>query len=110
MFVTCPGDGGPRYAIVKTPTSGCTELVAGRDFADGRVIIGLKPGTTDAELEPVLASYHAAVISSVPALGDRILAVPKGTVPEAVVGLAGYSFISFAAPDLLAHTTASHRV
>jgi hypothetical protein len=67
------------------------------------VIIGLKPGTTDAQLEQALAAYEATVISSQPTLGDRVLEVPKGSVPRAVVGLVHYSFIAFAAPDLIAH-------
>jgi hypothetical protein len=103
-FVACSGAGGtPGYAILDTPSADCKPLVAGQDYADGRVIIGLKPGTTDAQLEQALAAYEATVISSQPTLGDRVLEVPKGSVPRAVVGLVHYSFIAFAAPDLIAH-------
>jgi hypothetical protein len=104
-FVMCSavGSGSPGYAIQDSPRADCKPLVAGRDYADGRVIIGLKPGTTDAQLGPALAAYQASVISSQPPVGDRILAVPKGSVPEAVVGLGRYSFITFAAPDMIAH-------
>jgi hypothetical protein len=104
-FVTCSGAGAGAagYAIVDAPGADCRPLVAGQDYADGRVIIGLKPGTTDAQLGEALAAYHATVVSSQPTLGDRVLAVPNGSVPQAVVGLAHYSFIAFAAPDMIAH-------
>jgi hypothetical protein len=78
----------------------------GVDFADGRVIIGLKPGVTEAEIAPALAVYQATVISSMPRLGQKVLGVPKGTVPQAVAGLSRYSFITVAAPDMLAQSTA----
>lgn len=107
-FVQCSAAGGTStYAIVSAPSAGCRELVAGRDYADGRLIVGLKPGATDAELSRALAAYHATVISSQPALSDRVLAVPVGTVPEAVVGLSTYPFIAFAAPDMLNHVDPS---
>jgi fervidolysin-like protein len=104
-FVACSGaaGGAPGYAIVDAPGADCRPLVAGQDYADGRVIIGLKPGTTDAQLDQALADYKATVVSSQPTLGDRVLAVPNGSVPQAVVGLAHYSFIAFAAPDMIAH-------
>ena len=82
-------------------------LVAGRDYADGRVIVGLKAGTTDAQLSQALAAYHATVISSQPALGHRVLAVPDGSVPQAVVGLPTYRVVSCAAPDMLNHVDPS---
>jgi hypothetical protein len=104
-FVVCSGAGSgtPGYAIQDSPGADCKPLVVGSDYADGRVIIGLKPGTTEAQLSPALAAYHATVISSQPTVGDRVLAVPKGSVPQAVVGLARYPFIAFAAPDMIAH-------
>ena len=106
QFVSCTGAGkAPAgYAILDSPGPDCKPLVVGEDYADGRVIVGLKPGTGDAQLGPALTAYSATVISSQPSLGDRVLSVPKGTVPEAVVGLARYPFVLFAAPDLLAHT------
>lgn len=105
-FVVCSGagTGTPSYAILAAPGADCKPLVAGQDYADGRVIIGLKPGTTDVQLGSALAAFQATQVSAIPSLGDRVLAVPKGTVPEAVVGLARYSFIAFAAPDMIAHT------
>jgi hypothetical protein len=105
-FVVCSGagNGTPSYAIQAAPGADCKPLIAGQDYADGRVIIGLKPGTTDAQLGSALAAFQATQVSAMPSLGDRVLAVPKGTVPEAVVGLARYSFIAFAAPDMIAHT------
>ena len=81
QFVSCP-DG---YAIKGSPGPDCKPLVAGQDYADGRVIIGLKPGTSEAQLGSALVAYQATVISSQPSLGDRVLMVPKGTVPQAVV-------------------------
>jgi hypothetical protein len=66
------------------------------------VLIGVKEATTEADLQGALAAYHASVLST-PAPGQRLLGVPAGTVPEAVVGLAGYPFITFAQPDLLEH-------
>ena len=103
-FVQCSATAGgpsPTYAIVKAPTSGCRALLAGRDYADGRVIVGLKQGATDAELSRVLPVFHATVISSQPQFSDWVVAVPNGSVPEAVVGLAAYAFVAFAAPDML---------
>lgn len=105
VFVECSAAAGASatYALVDAPASGCRELIAGRDYADGRVIVGLKPGTTESELSQTLTAYHATVISSQPALADRVLAVPAGSVPQAVVGLARYPFVAFAAPDMLNH-------
>jgi hypothetical protein len=109
VFVVCTEYGTPHYAVVQAPDANCKELVAGRDFADGRVIIGVRPGTSDADVGAALSAYHATVISTMPSLGDRVLSVPSGSVPEAVVGLARYPFITFAAPDLLEHTTTSQQ-
>jgi hypothetical protein len=111
VFVVCTGSaaGTPTYAIVETPGSGCRALVVGKDYADGRVIIGLQPGTTDEQLSPALVDYRATVIASHPELGDRVLQVPNGSVPQAVVGLARYPFIAFAQPDMIAHTNQATR-
>lgn len=105
QFVACSGasSGAPSYAILDSPGPDCKPLLAGQDYADGRVIIGLKPATTDSDLSLALAAFGATVISSEPLLGARIISVPKGSVPQAVIGLARYSFIAFAAPDLIAH-------
>lgn len=99
LFVFCP-QSSPPYLLVEAPRSDCRELVAGRDYADGRVIIGVRDGTPDADLERALAAYRASVLSAGPS-GRRLLQVPVGTVPRAVVGLARYPFITFAQPDLL---------
>ena len=109
-FVVCAPTpaGGPSYAIMQAPASGCHELVVGRDFAEGRVIIGLKAGTTDDQLGVALKEFRATVVASHPTLGDRVLAVPRGSVPQAVVGLARYPFIAFAQPDMLGHTNQSN--
>ena len=102
LFVYCPQQ-SPSYLLVAAAGSGCRELLAGRDYADGRVIIGVREGTSDADLQRALAAYRAAVLTSGPPAGERVLRVPAGTVPEAVVGLARYPFITFAQPDLLQH-------
>lgn len=100
VFVFCPG-ATPAYLLVDAPRNDCRTLVAGKDYADGRVLIGVKAGTSDADLQTALAAYHATEVAVQPAAGQRVLQVPKGTVPEAVVGLARYAFITFAQPDLL---------
>jgi hypothetical protein len=104
LFACSLPDGTSVYELLDAPRAGCQALVSGKDYADGRVIIGLKPGTADSQLGPALAAHQASVVSSLPSLSDKVLAVPKGTVPQAVVGLARYPFIAFAAPDLIAHT------
>jgi hypothetical protein len=101
LFVYCAG-GTPAYVIVEAPSSGCRELRAGVDYADGRVLIGFKESTSNADLQGALAAHQASVLST-PAPGQRLLQVPPGTVPDAVVGLARYPFITFAQPDLLQH-------
>ena len=101
VFLSCPGD-SPPYVLAEAPKPGCRELVAGADYADGRVLVGVRGGTSDAELDRGLATFHAAVVSR-PAAGRRLLTVPAGAVPQAVVGLARYPFITFAQPDLLQH-------
>jgi hypothetical protein len=67
------------------------------------VIVGLQPGATDDQLRPALAAYRATIASSLPALAEKVLLVPPGTVPQAVTGLARYPFIAFASPDLIEH-------
>ena len=101
LFVYCAGS-TPPYLLVVAPGSGCRELRPGVDYADGRVLIGVKEATSEADLQGALAAHHASVLSA-PAPAQRLLQVPAGTVPEAVVGLAGYPFITFAQPDLLQH-------
>jgi hypothetical protein len=102
VFVYCP-QASPSYLLVVTPGSDCRELVAGKDYADGRVIIGVRDGTSDADLQGALVAYHATVLGSNLPAAQRLLQVPAGTVPEAVVGLARYPFVTFAQPDLLQH-------
>ena len=102
VFVFCP-QASPSYLLVVTPGSDCRELVAGRDYAEGRVIIGVRDGTSDADLREALAAYHATVVASGLPSAQRLLQVPVGTVPQAVVGLARYPFITFAQPDLFQH-------
>jgi len=105
-FAKCPG-ATPAYVLVDVPPSGCRVLEAGTDYADGRVLIGLRPGATDADLAPDLARYQATVLSSGPAEGQRVLGVPGGTVPEAVVGLERSPAVAYAQPDLLEHVDQS---
>ena len=102
LFVHCP-QASPAYLLVETGRGDCQELVAGRDYAEGRVIIGVRDGTAEADLERALAAYHATILTSGLPAGERLLEVPAGTVPRAVVGLGAYPFITFAAPDLLQH-------
>lgn len=78
-------------------------LVAGMDYADGRVLVGVKAGTADPDLRRALDAFHATVIASDPGAGRLTLAVPAGAVPDTVVGLERYPFITFAQPDLLQH-------
>jgi len=106
IFAMCRG-ATPAYVLVDVPPSGCRQLEAGTDYADGRVLIGLRPGATDEDVAPDLARYHATVISSGPAAGQRVLAVPGGTVPQAVVGLERSPAVAYAQPDLLEHVDQS---
>ena len=101
-FVYCP-QASPSYLLVETARSDCRELSAGQDYAEGRVIIGVREGTADTDLARALAAYHATALAAGLPAGERLLEVPAGTVPQAVVGLASYPFITFAAPDLLQH-------
>lgn len=102
VFLFCP-EQTPPYLVAGAPRSGCRVLVAGTDYAEGRVLIGVKAGTADAGLQRALDAYRATVVESDPGGGSLTLAVPAGTVPDAVVGLASYPFITFALPDLLQH-------
>ena len=102
IFAMCRG-ATPAYVLVDVPPSGCRVLEAGADYADGRVLIGLHPGATDADVAPDLARYHARILSSGPAEGLRVLSVPGGTVPQAVVGLERSPAVAYAQPDLLEH-------
>ena len=102
IFAMCRG-ATPAYVLVDVAPSGCRVLEVGTDYADGRVLIGLRPGATDADVAPDLARYHATVLSSGPAEGQRVLAVPGGTVPQAVVGLERSPAVAYAQPDLLEH-------
>ena len=102
IFAMCRG-ATPAYVLVDVAPGGCRALEVGTDYADGRVLIGLRPGATDADVAPDLARYHATVLSSGPAEGQRVLAVPGGTVPQAVVGLERSPAVGYAQPDLLEH-------
>jgi hypothetical protein len=76
-------------------------------YVDSRVIIGVKPDVSNVKIASALAAYRATVIADLPTIGQKVLAVPKGTVPQAVAGLARYSFITFAAADMLAQVDPS---
>lgn len=56
-------------------------------YVDGRVIIGVKPDVENVKIASALAAYHATVIADLAAIGQKVLAVPKGTIPQAVAGL-----------------------
>lgn len=101
-FFFCPG-ATPPYVLAAGPSNGCRALSAGTDYADGRVIVGIEPGTSGADLGSALAAYHASAVGSPSASGQLVLQVPDGSVPSAVVGLERYPFITFAQPDLLQH-------
>lgn len=106
----------PAGAVVKTePVPGTTvntwtpdgTKVVPPEAVSGQVLIQLKAGTTDAQLQAALARRQGNLLKAVPSINTYLVSLPDGTsVTQGVAAWKGENIVALAGPDLVCQFTA----